>query len=284
VEGKEHLDRALALYDGAEHRRLAAHFGTDAQVAILEWRSRTLWLLGYPEAARRDAHRSFACAREIDQAATLMHALAHSTATLILCGDVAQAGICAAELIALAESKKSTYWSANGRIWEGCLLALAGRSSKAVEMLTSALDDYRSTGATIYVPFAMSYLATANARLGRHDHALDAIDKALAMVRNTKERWCEAELYRIKGELDLASPNADQATAHALFEQAFTIARVQQARSWELRAATNIAQLLQDGGEREAACERLTTVYNWFTEGFDTPDLQKAKALLNTLD
>jgi class 3 adenylate cyclase/predicted ATPase len=283
LEGKEHLDRALELYDGAEHRGLAAHFGTDARVAILEWRSRTLWLLGYPEPARRDAHRSFACAREIDQAATLMHALAHSTATLILCGDLAEAGSRAAELVALAESKESSYWSANGRIWEGCLLALAGRSSKAVEVLTSALDDYRSTGATIYVPFVMSYLATAYARLGRHDHALEAIDNALAMVQSTKERWCEAELYRIKGELALASPSADQAAAQALFEQALAIARQQQAKSWELRAAASMARLWRDQGKRQRARELLAPVYGWFTEGFDTRDLKEAKALLEGL-
>ncbi len=284
VEGKEHLDRALALYDATEHRGLAAHFGTDAQVAILEWRSRTLWLLGYSEAARCDALRSFACAREIDQAATLMHALAHSTATLILCGDVDEARIRATELVALAESKGSSYWRANGRIWEGCLLALAGCSSKAIEMLSSALDDYRATGATIYVPFVMSYLAAAYARLGRHEHALDAIDKALAMVQNTNERWCESELYRIKGELTLASPDADQAAAQALFEQALAIARLQRARSWELRAATNMAQLLRDRGEREAARELLAPVYELFTQGFNTPDLQTARALLNKLE
>ncbi|MCC8977559.1 adenylate/guanylate cyclase domain-containing protein [Bradyrhizobium acaciae] len=284
VEAKEHLDSALEMYNAAEHGGLAAHFGTDARVAILEWRSRTLWLLGYPDAARGDALRSFACAREIDQAATLMHALAHSTATLILCGDVDEARLSAAELVALAESKGSSYWSANGRIWEGCLLTLAGRPSKAVEMLTSALDDYRATGATIYVPFAMSYLAAAYARLGRHQHALDAIDNALAMAQSTDERWCEAELYRIKGELTLALPDADQAAAQALFEQALAIARLQQARSWELRAATNIAQLLRDRGERQAACERLAPVYELFTQGFDTPDLQKTKALLDTLE
>jgi class 3 adenylate cyclase/predicted ATPase len=283
MEGKEHLDRALALYDAAEHRGLAAHFGTDAQVAILEWRSRALWLLGYPEAARRDAYQSFACAREIDQAATLMHALAHSTATLILCGDVAEAGIRAAELVALAESKGSSYWSANGRIWEGCLLALAGRSPNAVEMLTSALEDYRSTGATIYVPFVMSYLATAYALLGRHGLALDAIDNALAMVRNTKERWCEAELHRIKGELALVSPNEDQAAAKALFEQSLGIARLQQARSLELRAAASIARLRRDQGKQQQARELLAPVYGWFTEGFDTRDLKEAKALLDEL-
>jgi predicted ATPase len=212
-----------------------------------------------------------------------MHALAHSTATLILRGDVAEAGSRAAELVALAETKQSSYWSANGRIWEGCLQVLAGRSSKAVEVLTSALVDYRSTGATIYVPFVMSYFATAYARLGRHDHALDAIDKALSMVQSTKERWCEAELHRIKGELTLALPDADQAAAQTFFEQALGIARLQQARSWELRAATSITRLWRDQGKLQQARELLAPIYGWFTEGFDTLDLKEAKALLEEL-
>jgi hypothetical protein len=132
---------------------LATRFGTDAQVAILEWRSRTNWLLGFPLAARRDANRSFICAREIDQAATLMHALAHSTATLILLGDVAEASARARELVALAEDKGSSYWSANGLMWQGCLMAQTDRASEAVHTLASSIETYHSTGATIYIPF-----------------------------------------------------------------------------------------------------------------------------------
>ena len=283
MKGREHLDRAIALYDAAEHRALATRFGTDAQVAILEWRSRTHWLLGFPLAARSDADRSFMCAREIDQAATLMHTLAHSTATLMLLGDVAEAGARAAELIALAEDKGSSYWSANGRIWRGCMMAQSGRSSEAVHALTSALETYHSTGATIYTPFVMSYLARAQARLGRHNEALDVIDRAIAMAQSTKEQWCEAELYRTKGELVLVSRGADVAAVEAHFERALGIARQQHSRSWELRAATSMARLWRDQGKRQEAHDLLAPVYGWFTEGFDTSDLKKAKTLLDEL-
>ena len=283
VKGKEHLDRAILLYDAAEHRALATRFGTDAQVAILEWRSRTHWLLGFPLAARSDADRSFMRARELDQAATLMHALAHSTATLILLGAVAEADARAAELIALAEDKKSSYWSANGRMWRGCLMAETGRSSEAVHTLISAIEVYHSTGASIYTPFVMSHLARAQARLGRHHEALDVIDRAIAMAQSTKEQWCEAELYRTKGELFLVSRSADVATAATHFERALGIARQQQARSWELRAATSMARLWRDQDKAAEARDLLAPVYNWFSEGFDTVDLKEAKALLDAL-
>jgi class 3 adenylate cyclase/predicted ATPase len=279
--GREHLDQAIALYDAVEHRALATRFGTDAQVAILEWRSRTHWLLGFPLAARSDANRSFICAREIDQAATLMHALAHSTATLILLGDVAEAGARATELVALAEEKGSSYWSANGLMWQGCLMAQTGRASEAVRTLASSIETYHSTGATIYIPFVMSYLARAHCRLGQHKEALDVIDRAIAMAQNTKEQWCDAELYRTKGDLVLMSQGADVAAAEAHFERALGIARQQHAKSWELRAATSMARLWRDQDKGDAARDLLAPVYDWFTEGFDTVDLKEAKVLLD---
>jgi len=283
IEGKEHLDQAIALYDPIEHRGLSARFGTDARVATLEWRSRAHWLLGYSEAARRDANLSFRYAREIDQAATLMHALAHSTAVLILRGDFVDAGSLAEELVSLAEEKKSTYWRANGKLWEGCLLVLAGRSSEATEILNSELAVYRSTGATIYTPFVMSHLAWAYAEVGKHADALQIIERAIATVRSTKEKWCEAEVHRIAGEIALKSPARDKVKAEAYFEHSITLARAQQARSWELRTAMSMARLLDDRGKRELARNLLAPIYSWFTEGFETRDLRQAKALLGEL-
>jgi predicted ATPase len=147
--------------------------------------------------------------------------------------------------------------------------------------LTSALETYHSTGATIYSPFVMSYLAGAHSRLGQHDEALDVIDRAIAMAESTKELLCEAELYRTKGELVLRDAGIAAAEAH--FERALGIARRQQARSWELRTAASMARLLLHQGKRDEACDLLAPVYNWFTEGFDTVDLKAAKALLDAM-
>jgi predicted ATPase len=283
ANGRTHLDRALALYDPAEHRALATRFGTDARVAILEWRSRALWLQGYPDAALKDVDDSFSRAREIGQAATLMHALAHSVSTLILCREYASASSRARELVVLAEKKNSLYWKANGLLWQGCISALTGRASEAIEILTPALDAYRSTAATIYIPFVSLHLARAFAELGQVSEAWRSIDEAMTASTKTKEKWAEAEIHRTAGEIALISPEADLATAEVCFERALAVARTQQAKSWELRAATSMARLWRDQGKREQARDLLAPVYGWFTEGFDTLDLQEAKALLDTL-
>ncbi len=283
ADGRAHLDRALALYDPAEHRTLATRFGTDARVAILEWRSRTLWLQGYPDAALKDVDESFRGAREIGQAATLMHALAHSTASLILCRDYSAASVRAQELVDLAEEKGSLYWKANAMMWQGCVSALTGRAAEAIEILVPALAAYRSTAATIYTPFVLLHLARACAELGQFGEAWRHIEEAMTVADKSQEKWVEAELHRTAGEVAFISPEADAARAGACFERALVIAREQKAKSWELRAAISLARLWCSQDKRPAAHDLLASVYGWFTEGFDTLDLKEAKALLDTL-
>jgi class 3 adenylate cyclase/predicted ATPase len=284
AQGKAHLDRALCLFNPAEHRDLAARFGTDAQVAILEWRSRTLWLLGYPQAAREDVESSFRVAREIGHAATLMHTLAHSTISLILCGDFAEATSRSRELVELAEEKGSSYWKANGQLWQGCLAVLLGRWTQAVEILVPALGTYRLTGATIYAPYITGHLARAYAELGDYKEAWQAIDHALAEVERTKEKWCEAELHRIAGELARFSPDADEEAAAGHIKRAIEVAREQGARGWELRASTSLCRLWQKQGKRIEARDLLASVNDCFPLELDTPDLSEARALLDDLN
>jgi predicted ATPase len=126
-------------------------------------------------------------------------------------------------------------------------------------------------------------LTRAYAKLGQFDDAWRSIGEAVTMVETTKERWCEAEINRMAGEIALMSPELDTAKSEAYFERALTVARQQQAKSWELRAAMNMARLWRDQGKREEARELLAPVYGWFTEGFDTLDLKEAKALLDEL-
>jgi predicted ATPase len=262
---------------------LAARFGTDARVAILEWRSRTLWLLGYPASARQDVEQSFRFARAIGQAATLMHALAHSTISLILLGDYAEASARSRELIELAEEKGSSYWSANGRMWEGCLAVLTGRPSEGVEILTRALRTYRSTGATIYAPFVLSNLARAHAKMGQFEEALQVVHQAISETNSTKEKWSEPEIYRIFGEIMLRSSGMERAAAQVHFERAIVLAREQDAKAWELRASLSLFRLWRDEGKRVEAREILGSIYGWFSQGLDTHDLKKAKAVLQEL-
>ena len=135
----------------------------------------------------------------------------------------------------------------------------------------------------MYMPTWLSHLAMAHAELGQLDDARRCIGQAMIVAEKTKERWFEAEIQRTAGKIALKSPEPDMAKAEAYFERAIAIARAQQAKSWELRAAMSLARLWRDQGKRDAARDLLAPVYNWFTEGFDTLDLKEAKALLDEL-
>ena len=129
----------------------------------------------------------------------------------------------------------------------------------------------------------MSCLAIAHRDLDRFDEAWDSIEQAMTAIETTGERWYESEVLRIAGEIALMSPERDTAKAEMFFDRALAVARQQQARSWELRAAMSMAKLWRDQGQQDVARDLLDPVYGWFTEGFDTPDLKDAKALLDDL-
>jgi class 3 adenylate cyclase/predicted ATPase len=282
--GRAHFDQALAHYEPAEHRPLAMRFGQDVRVAILSYRSLALWFLGYPEAALPDAKQALKDAREIGQAATLMYALHHGSLTHIYCGNYVTANAEADELVALADEKGSLFWKTLGMLIQGYLLALTGKASDAVQMLTSGIAAWRSTGSTMWLPLRLSQLASAHADLGQFDDAWRCIGETMSAVEATKERWFEAEVNRTAGEIELLSRDPDAAKAEAYFQRALAVARKQQAKSWELRAAMSMARLWRDQGKRDEARDLLAPVYGWFTEGFDTLDLKEAKALLEELE
>jgi class 3 adenylate cyclase/predicted ATPase len=280
---RTHYNQAIALYDPAAHRPLATRFGQDARVAPLSYRSKALWLLGYPAAALADSDQAISDAREIGQAATLMYALGHASVTYIECGKYAKAMAVVDEVGTLAEEKGAVYWKARGMLWQGSLLALTGKASDAVLMTTSGVTANRSTGATLRLPIHLGHLARAHADLGHFDDAWRCIGEAMTAVETTKEKWCEAEVQRVAGEIALKSPVPNATKAQAYFERALSVARAQEAKSWELRAATSLARLWRDQGKRDEAHDLLAPIYGWFTEGFDTLDLKEAKALLGEL-
>jgi predicted ATPase len=278
-----HLDQATALYHPAEHRPLAARFGVDVRVAALTYKSFALWLLGYPEAAIRDADEALRSARELGQAATLMYALTLVAIPYSLCGNHAAAAAQAQELTALAEEKGSLMWHAHGIINQGSALTLAGRASDAIEMLIAGITAVRTTGGTNLKPLYLPHLARAHAELGQFEEAWRCIGEAMTAAETTKEKWCEAEIHRTAGEITLMPPEPDAAKAEAHFERALAVARQQQAKSWELRASASVARLWRGQGKLQQARQLLVPVYGWFTEGFDTRDLKEAKALLDEL-
>ena len=165
----------------------------------------------------------------------------------------------------------------------GCVLNLMGEISEAIQTISSGLDAERATGATLWIPWYASSLAHASAQAGDFDNARLWVDQAITTVERTKEKWYEAEVHRIAGEIALLLPQPDLTKAETYFGRALAVAREQQAKSWELRAAMSLASLWRDQGKRDDARELLAPVYGWFTEGFDTLDLKEAKALLQEL-
>jgi predicted ATPase len=283
AQGRAHYDRGVALYDQTEHRPLASRFGQDIKVAILCYRSWAQWILGYPDVALADADCALKDAREIGQAATLMYALNVTSWFHMLCRDFVQVSAKANELIPLADEKGAKLWKALGVLNQGCSLVVTGKASDAVAKLTLGINAYSATGSTIWLPYYQSYLARALSGIGQFGDAWHQIVEAMTGMEKAKEKWCEAELKRVAGEIALMSPERDGARAEAYFESALAVARKQQAKSWELRAAMSLARLWRDQGKVQQARELLAPVYGWFTEGFDTRDLKEAKTLLEEL-
>jgi class 3 adenylate cyclase len=153
----------------------------------------------------------------------------------------------------------------------------------AVQMLSSGINALRSMGAKLWEPLFLALLARAYAELGQYAEAERHIGKAMTEADVSKEKWCEAEIYRLAGEIALLARPHEIASAQAFFERALAIGREQQAKSWELRAAMSLARLWRDQGKRQQAHDLFAPVYGWFKEGFDTRDLQEAKALLDEL-
>jgi predicted ATPase len=207
----------------------------------------------------------------------------YASFTHIQCGNYLTANALVDELVALADEKGALLWKAIGMTHHGWLFAWTGKASDAVHMITSGVNAWRSTRATVWVPLYLSYLARAYANIGNFEDAWRCIGEAITAVETAKEKLWETEIHRTAGEIALLSPEPDAAKAEAYFERALGVARAQQAKSWELRAAMRMARLWGDQGKRDAARGVLAPVYGWFTEGFDTLDLKEAKVLLDAL-
>jgi class 3 adenylate cyclase/predicted ATPase len=283
AEGRGHLDRAITFYDPVEHRHLATRFGQDIGASSLAWRSLALLLLGYPEAALADTERALKIARDSTHTATLTYVLNFSLLQHIHCGHLEIANALLDEFNILKDQIGSMSWNGWALALRGCVLALSGKAAEAVQDLTSGIAANRSTGNTMWTPLFLSYLAQANADVGQFDAAWTNIHEAISEVETTKESWCEAEINRGAGEIALMGTKPDVVKAEAYFAKALEVARKQQAKSWELRAAMSAARLLSARGGREPARDILAPVFGWFTQGFDTADLRGAKLLLEEL-
>ena len=281
---RSHFDQALALYDPERHRPLATRFGgQDVRVVILAYRGLALWLLGYPDAGLADAKQALKDARETGQAVSVMHALLYTNIVFAQCGYYAVAIAQTDEVLVLADAKEPFSGRRPKCASEVFYWPRPGKPPTPFAHSPPGSTAIRSTGMTQYSPTILSYLATAYSELGQFHDAWRSIGEAMSAVEKTNERWWEAEVNRIAGEIALRSPERDAAKPEAYFDRALMVAREQQAKSWELRAAMSMARLWRDQGKPQQARELLAPVYGWFTEGFDTLDLKNAKTLLDEL-
>jgi predicted ATPase len=258
-------------------------FGQDIMTTVLSYYSLALWSLGYPEKGLSYAKQALEVARETGHAASLMFAFYMASFFHISCRNYSLADELAHELLMVADQKGAVLWKASSLIYQGCVCAASAKPADAVTLMTAGIASYRSTGATALLTVFLSYLGRAYADLGQFDEAWRCIDEASSIIKTAEEKIWEAEVNRISGEITMLSRPLDATKAEQHLTDALAVARRQQAKSWELRAAMSMARLWRDQGKVQQARELLAPIYGWFTEGFDTRDLKDAKALLEEL-
>jgi predicted ATPase len=185
------------------------------------------------------------------------------------------------QLVAVTTEQGFPWWGAQGTIYRGCLEVRNGDVTEGMSLLRRGSIDYRTTGAEVWMPYFIALLANASEAAEQIEEALTLLEEALQIVERTGERWFAAELHRHKGQLLLHEGHTE--AAEELYCKALSIARDQEAKMWELRAAVSLTRLRRDQGRRAEARDLLAPVYGWFTEGFDTADLKEASGLLDEL-
>jgi predicted ATPase len=280
---RTHQAQALALYDPQAHRALAVRYVADLGVASNGHLARELWCLGFPAQALQHSQAARTLAQEVAHPLSLVHALCFAAIVHQWRREVLAAHEQAAAAMTLATEQGFAQWVERGTVLHGWALAMQGQGEAGLAAMRQGLTAELATGATLYQPYFLGLLAEAYGAGGHPDEGLHALAEALTVTDTTEARYYAAELYRLKGALLLRQAVPDAAQAEACFHQALAVARQQQAKSWELRAATSLARLWQSQGKPQDAYDVLAPVYGWFTEGFDTADLQEAKALLEEL-
>jgi class 3 adenylate cyclase/predicted ATPase len=280
ASSRSHFEEVLALYDPISHSLLVHQAGVHAHVNALDRLAYVLFCLGFPEQALAQSNAAIAEARRLAHPPSLAGTLGAATGLLTLVGDDAALGERADQLVAVTTEQGFAAWGAFGTLYRGWVKVKKGDVKEGLSLLRSGSSAYRATGAELSIPNQI-LLARACEIAGQVEEAATLLDEALQIVERTGERWFAAELYRHKGRLLLQQGHSE--AAEELYRKALSIAEEQEAKLWELRAAASLARLRRDQGRRAEARDLLAPVYGWFTEGFDTADLKKAKALLDEL-
>jgi TolB-like protein/class 3 adenylate cyclase/predicted ATPase len=277
-----HFEEVLVLYDPNLHSSLAHHAGHHLQINAQSLLGLALFCLGYPEQAVARSNAAIAEARRLAHPPSLAVSLSNGALLVWLVGDDAALNERADELVWVATEQGFPVWYAIGTTFRGWVKAKTGDVAQGLCLLRSGSATIRDTGAEHMMVYSLALLAEAYEISGQPREALTQLDDALEIVERTGESWFTAKLYRHKGQLLLRQGHFE--AAEELYQKALTIAREQEAKLWELRAAVSLAQLRCDQGSRAEARDLLAPIYGWFTEGFGTPDLKEAKALLEGLD
>jgi predicted ATPase len=278
-----HFTQGIALYDVQQHRASAFLYGEDAGAVCHSFAARALWSLGYPDQALARNQQAVTLAQQSAHPYSLSFALGNAVLFHQLRREVRAVQECAETILILAKEQGFPYWMAIGSLQRGWALAQQGQAKEGITQINQGLIAIRATGAAAYQPYFLALLAEAHGTIEQPETGLKVLTEAMTLAETTGERWYEAEIYRLKGAL-LLQQNSDQhAEAETCYHKALEIARNQQAKSFELRTATSLARLWQSQGKRQEAYDLLASVYHWFTEGFDTADLQDAKVLLDAL-
>jgi len=280
VSSLAHLEDVLVLYDPVSDSSLVRQAGESPHVNSLALLGIVLFCLGYPNQAVARSNAAITEARKLTHPPSLASSLSNGAVVLWLLGNSAALCDRVNELVALASEQGFPYWRAHGTIYRGWVKVENGDVAEGVSLLRSGSAAYGATGANPGLD-NIALLAGAYETGGQIEEGLSLLDDALQIVGRTRERWFAAELNRRKGRLLLRKGHSE--TAEELYWKALKIAKEQQAKLWELRAALSLAQLRREQGRHAEAYDLLAPVYGWFTEGFDTPDLKEAKALLESL-
>jgi predicted ATPase len=279
---RQHAEQGMVLYDQEQHRSLAFLYGGhDPGVCCCMHSALALWMLGYPRAALDRGRRGVTLARELAHPMSTATALPFLGAVQQLRGDVEEVHELANSTMELSAAHGLPQWLAIGRMLSGWVQAERGHG---VAQLQSAVDDYPSKGKfDFWESYFLTLLAAAFLKHGAIEDGLKTVMDALKGGDQTGSQIWNAEFHRLWGELLLARDPADSSQAEASFDRALVIARSQNAKSWELRAALSLGRLWRRQGKRDEAAQLLNGIHEWFTEGFDTADLREAKILLDGL-
>jgi predicted ATPase len=284
AKGLHHLERAKALYDAKKHSCYRFQYGQDIGVAALCYLSWAKWHLGYVGEALEVAAEAIKCAEDLSHPHTLVYAICHARWFMDLfqnrCEDTPSY---AALVLSLCTENEFSHCLNCGRIIKGWAEICEGEVHQGMEMLREGVGGWQKQGARLWLPIFLTLEAEGCVRAGRADMALKAIKEALLISKNTGERWALAEVLRVKARVLQAAGRVEAKQIETVLVNSLEIARGQQARCWELRAACDLARLWQRRGRQRDAIKLLRSVHDQFTEGLDTPDLRSARALIQSL-